>query len=287
MNALMCYKQLPEWHCQTLPTTCEEKKPMQDDSWARLTILQGELTLTILSEHGEPLSTQNLSRGQTSPYIEPQQRYRIVAYSDDIRCQLSLYCRPDDDLQKKYGLTRTHSELIDALRLVDSGKALDLGCGHGRNALHLHQKGWDVTAWDKNPERISALNHIIEQEHLGGIRASEHDINLADIEDAYDMILSTVVFMFLDRSRIPAIIKNMQRHTVDGGYNLIVSAMSTEDYPCPLPFSFTFEECELRRYYETWEMVKYNQDIGELHKRDADGKRIKLRFATLLARKPS
>ena len=286
MNALICYKQLPELNCQTLPTTFEQDHNTQDGTWVRLVILQGKLTLAILSEHGVPLSTQNLSQDHSSPYIEPQQRYRVMECSDDIRCQLSFYCRPDDYFQKKYGLTRTHSEVVDALRLMDSGKALDLGCGRGRNALYLHQKGWDVTAWDKSPESISALNHIIEQEHLGEIRASEHDINLADIVDAYDMILSTVVFMFLDRSRIPAIIRNMQQHTADRGYNLIVAAMSTEDYPCPLPFSFTFKEEELRRYYEAWAIVKYNEDIGELHKTDADGKRIKLRFATLLARKP-
>lgn len=63
--------------------------------------------------------------------------------------------------------------------------------------------------------------------------------------------------------------------------------MSAGDYPCPLPFSFTFQEDELSRYYEAWEVVKHDRDIGKLHKTDEEGKRIKLRFATLLARKPS
>ena len=53
----------------------------------------------------------------------------------------------------------------------------------------------------------------------------------------YDFIVSTVVFMFLNRERIPAIIKNMQEHTNPGGYNLIVAAMSTPEVPCPLAFS--------------------------------------------------
>ncbi|HHB1428616.1 TPA: tellurite methyltransferase, partial [Serratia odorifera] len=34
-----------------------------------------------------------------------------------------------------------------------------------------------------------------------------------------------------------------------------------------------------------WEIVKYNEDVGQLHKTDANGQRIQLRFATLLARK--
>ncbi|WP_254900192.1 methyltransferase domain-containing protein [Lonsdalea iberica] len=89
--------------------------------------------------------------------------------------------------------------MVDALRHLGSGKALDLG--RGRIARYLHRKGWNVTIWDKHPESLRALNDIIEQEHLEGIRAHAHDIHLADRDDAYDMIVSTVVFVCLERSR--------------------------------------------------------------------------------------
>ena len=91
--------------------------------------------------------------------------------------------------------------------------------------------------------------------------------------------------MFLNRERIPAIIKNMQEHTNPGGYNLIVAAMSTPEVPCPLPFSFTFSEGELKEYYKDWKFLEYNENMGELHKTDENGNRIKLKFATMLARK--
>ncbi|MFQ8717260.1 MAG: tellurite methyltransferase, partial [Enterobacter hormaechei] len=32
---------------------------------------------------------------------------------------------------------------------------------------------------------------------------------------------------------------------------------------------------------------KYNEEVGELHRTEANGNRIKLRFATMLARKPA
>ncbi|GDO62722.1 tellurite methyltransferase [Escherichia coli] len=91
--------------------------------------------------------------------------------------------------------------------------------------------------------------------------------------------------MFLEAKTIPGLIVNMQRCTKPGGYNLIVAAMDTADYPCTVGFPFAFKEGELRRYYEGWERVKYNEDVGELHRTDANGNRIKLRFATMLARK--
>jgi tellurite methyltransferase len=52
-------------------------------------------------------------------------------------------------------------------------------------------------------------------------------------------------------------------------------------------FPFAFKSGELSEYYAGWELLKYNEDVGELHRTDAQGNRIKLRFATLFARKPA
>lgn len=186
---------------------------------------------------------------------------------------------------EKYGLTRTHSEVLNAVTIVPPGKTLDLGCGSGRNSLYLNQKGFDVTAWDKNQMSISNLNKIIAAEGLKNIITDVVDLNTLAFDGEYDFILSTVVMMFLERDTIPRLIANMQRCTKPGGYNLIVAAMDTEDFPCTVGFSFAFAEGELRNYYAGWELLKYNEDVGELHKTDEQGNRIKLRFATMLARK--
>lgn len=186
---------------------------------------------------------------------------------------------------EKYGLTATHSDVVNAATIVPPGKTLDLGCGSGRNSLYLNQKGFDVTAWDKNPMSISNLNKIIAAEGLKNIVTDIVDLNSIHLYGEYDFILSTVVMMFLERKSIPGLIENMQRCTKLGGYNLIVAAMDTEDFPCNVGFPFAFTEGELRNYYAGWELIKYNEDIGQLHKTDEQGNRIKLRFATMLARK--
>jgi len=41
----------------------------------------------------------------------------------------------------------------------------------------------------------------------------------------------------------------------------------------------------LKEYYKDWEFLEYNENMGELHKTDENGNRIKLKFATMLARK--
>jgi len=192
---------------------------------------------------------------------------------------------PEDFYTEKYGLTRTHSEIINAVQYVQPGKALDLGCGSGRNSLYLNLKGFDVTGWDNNPLSVAKVNDIIAAESLTNITISEQDLNTHRFSGEYDFIFSTVVMMFLERSSIAHIIEDMHAATRSGGYNLIVAAMDSPDYPCPLPFPFTFKPEELRDAYLGWEILKYNEDVGELHKRDENGDRYKLRFATLLAKK--
>lgn len=195
--------------------------------------------------------------------------------------------RPENYFTEKYALTATHSEVLNALKYIQPGKALDLGCGNGRNSLWLASQGFEVTAWDKNPNSLNNLKAIRDAEGLENLHIDAADLNTLQFDGEYDFILSTVVLMFLEAQTIPKLINNMQRCTKAGGYNLIVAAMDTADFPCTVGFPFAFKEGELREYYAGWELLKYNEDVGELHRTDANGNRIKLRFATMLARKPA
>lgn len=195
--------------------------------------------------------------------------------------------RDENYFTDKYGLTRTHSEVIHAATIVKPGKTLDLGCGNGRNSLYLAANGYDVTAWDKNPMSIQNLQSIREAEGLENLQAAITDLNTLSFDGEYDFILSTVVMMFLEANTIPRLIDNMQRSTKPGGYNLIVAAMDTDDFPCTVGFPFAFKKGELKNYYKGWDLLKYNEDVGELHRTDEKGNRIKLRFATMLARRES
>jgi tellurite methyltransferase len=42
---------------------------------------------------------------------------------------------------------------------------------------------------------------------------------------------------------------------------------------------------ELSDLYKGWKILKYNENIDELHRVDEQGKRIKQHFATLLAQR--
>ena len=109
--------------------------------------------------------------------------------------------RDENYFTEKYDLTRTHSEVLEAMKVVKPGKTLDLGCGNGRNSLYLAAKGFDVTAWDKNPMSIANVERIKAAEGLDNLQANVVDLNALTFEGEYDFILSTVVMM-LDRKSV-------------------------------------------------------------------------------------
>ncbi|MBS9777489.1 MAG: SAM-dependent methyltransferase TehB [Gammaproteobacteria bacterium] len=288
MNNLVCYKPLSEWDARSLPTGFRKRHNTQAGTWAKLTIIQGSLKYFELSEDDEVLSTHIFDIDNQPPFVEPQAWHKIEPNSDDLKCQLSFYCEEKDYYHKKYGISATHSEMFDLIKYIQSGDVLDLGCGQGRNSLFLQQQGFNVTAFDANPNSVETVKQIIQEEQLENIYPHVADANLANISEYYDVIMSTVVFMFLQRDKHPDIIKNMQEQTRSGGYNLIVCALDTDEYPCPehLPFKSPMNAGELKEYYKDWDIKKYNEDIGHLHRTDENGNRIGLQFATIIAQKP-
>jgi tellurite methyltransferase len=183
------------------------------------------------------------------------------------------------DLNRRYDLNPAHSEVVETSKIINPCNTLDMGCSNGRNALYLSQHGFSVTAIDINPNAISMLQGIINKEKISNIKANLYDINSASLDEEYGFISCTVTLMFIDPASFNAIIADMHKHTLVGGYNLIVCAMNTDEFPCSVPFPFTLATDQLREIYEGWEILKYNEDVGTMH----NG--AQLQFATILAKK--
>ena len=151
MQDLVMYKRMPIWTAETMPEAVQRKHNTKVGTWGKITVLTGELKFIEMTENGEELAEHIFKAGEDNPYAQPQAWHRVEALTDDLEWYLEFYCLPKDYYAKKYGLTPVHSEVPEAAETVKPGKALDLGCGQGRNALFLDQLGFDVTAVDVNP----------------------------------------------------------------------------------------------------------------------------------------
>ena len=289
MQELICYKELPVWTAQTIPQGFKNQHNTKAGTWAKLKIYQGELKFAFLDEAGVVQSEHIFSAEQQPPFIEPQAWHKIVSTSEDLECQLQFYCTPQDYFYKKYQLSPTHSEILAATPYLQGGRALDVGCGQGRNALYLSQlsqHSFEVDAWDVNASSLQKLQQIIDAEGIHNIHLQQRDLNAdPSITGTYDFICCTVVMMFLQAKTVKPLIAQMQQATKVNGFNLIVCAMDTPNLPAQADFPFAFKTGELSALYDGWNIVKYNENVGELHRVDAKGNRIKQHFATLLAQK--
>lgn len=287
MSELVCYNTTPVWDKASLPLTFKERHNTKEDTYAQLHILKGSLDFVIFTDDGNEQHFTFDANNQP-PIIEPQVWHRISTCSDDMQCQLSFLCHPDIKFYKEYGLTIPHSEVryLCENNLSQPCRVLDLGSGRGRNSFYLALKGYDVVAVDINAQHIQAIETVKKQANIDNIKTVVYDINSHQIAGEYDLIISTVVLMFLQRENIAKIVSDMQKHTLAGGINLIVCPVETPDAPLDLiPFKCFLKEEELQTYYKDWEILKYNENPGHLHKTDAQGNRIKLNFATLIAKK--
>ena len=86
--------------------------------------------------------------------------------------------------------------------LPPEGRALDLACGLGENALLLARQGLRVTAWDLSPEAIEHLAHQAASEGLA-VTAAVRDVQARPPGAASVDVM--VVAHFLDRSLAPAL----------------------------------------------------------------------------------
>lgn len=133
--------------------------------------------------------------------------------------------------------------LVQVAETLPPGRALDLGCGPGRHALHLARLGWRVTAVDNSPVAIALL-----RQNADGLPI---DIRQADLEagaflvapDGYDLICD---FYYLQRDLFPAIRAGIR----PGG--TFAAALH-------LNGTFHLEPGELREQFADWKILYYSE----------------------------
>jgi SAM-dependent methyltransferase len=83
-------------------------------------------------------------------------------------------------------------KIVDLIQPSGNTTFLDLGCGKGRHAIHLHKKGFDVTGIDLSPENIAFAKLELEQQAINApkIRFEVKDMRQIDAKETFDFVLN-------------------------------------------------------------------------------------------------
>jgi tellurite methyltransferase len=136
--------------------------------------------------------------------------------------------------------------LVQIAEWVRPGRALDLACGAGRNAIYLARLGWQVTAVDSSAQALRLV-----RSHSADLAV---DVRQADLErgefaiepEGYDLICD---FLYLQCDLFPAIRAGVRM----GG--MFAGAMR-------LTGTYRLEPGELREQFADWKILYYSE-VGE------------------------
>ena len=131
------------------------------------------------------------------------------------------------------------------VKKLPPGRALDLACGTGRNAIYLAERGWQVTAVDGSRAAIDMLRRRAEERKLV-IEARAADLEAGEFAiapAAYDLILDCY---YLQRNLFPA----MRAGVRVGGW--IVAIVHIVEESAPHPSQHSMERGELRAVFSDW-----------------------------------
>lgn len=105
---------------------------------------------------------------------------------------------------------------LDRGLLRPGGRALDLGCGPGRNALHLAAVGFDVDAVDLSPTAIAWAR---ERAGAANIRFRQGNaFAMPDLTGPYDLIYDSGCFHHLPPHRRVSYLALVERTMAEGGH---------------------------------------------------------------------
>jgi SAM-dependent methyltransferase len=116
--------------------------------------------------------------------------------------------------------TRPNRFLVAEVAELPPGRALDLGCGEGQNAIWLASLGWDVTAVDYSEVAIAKATARAERD---GVAVGFTCADLVEYEPApaaYDLVL--VLYLHIPSARREAVHAKASAALAPGGTFLLL-----------------------------------------------------------------
>lgn len=167
-------------------------------------------------------------------------------------------------------------EYLQKQGVVLSGKAIDIGCGKGRNSVYLAQQGYEVFALDYIKQALEAAEELARTANVTvQFEQAEIDKPWRFANDFFDFALDSYATIDIESLKGRTICRNeMFRTLKPGGYALVTVVAADDEIereliatsPGPEPnsviwpqnskFQKNYDEAELRNFYKDFEIVE-------------------------------
>jgi SAM-dependent methyltransferase len=136
------------------------------------------------------------------------------------------------------------------------GKALDLGCGTGTNAVYMAQHGWDVTAIDFVPSALAAARRRAEAARVSPrfVRGDVTRLESLDVGRGYTLAFDLGCLHSIPDDRRDAYAAGLTEATVPGADYLVWGFYA--ERPTPLMRTHLTRDELQRRFGTAWDTAR-------------------------------
>jgi ubiquinone/menaquinone biosynthesis C-methylase UbiE len=174
-----------------------------------------------------------------------------------------LYKKPlTGDPEKDGFKTAPNAFLVEAMKTITpGGKALDVGAGMGRNAIHLGRLGWDVTGVDLSAEGLAVMRDGAEKAGLKvkTVKASYEDFDFGT--EQWDLIAMILSWAPVED---PVFLSRLKRSLRPGGHIVFEHVVQRTENPFA-PGVHALAPGALRDLFRDFDVLSYREvdDYGD------------------------
>jgi SAM-dependent methyltransferase len=183
---------------------------------------------------------------------------------------------------------RVNAQLPGILAGVAPGRALDLGCGEGGDAVWLAENGWQVTAVDIAATAIARATAAAEARGVRDrIEFERHDLSDSFPEGTFDLISAQFLHSTVRLER-PQILRKAASAVAPGGRLVVVDHAAPPPFAKKVPHDHPFPTpdevlAELDLPADQWERARV--EVVERDGTDPDGQPFTWRDNVMVLRR--
>ncbi len=169
---------------------------------------------------------------------------RLVTAYDEADLYNEVYAKPP------HFNTNPSQVIVDAIKGLRPGEALDVGMGQGRNSIFLARNGWTVTGFDV--AEVGVKKAEAEAARLGAkinaVHAADEEFDFG--QSRWDLI--AIIYAIEKRS-----VYRVRQALKPGGIVVIEASLAK-----PGGYPFGFQSKELLKIFDGFQILRYEERMG-------------------------